>query len=177
MSNDYLYHYGVPGMKWGIRRTPAQLGRTTSSTKKKSTSKSLSTFKRKKKPAKPVVQKPVKKKLKDMSDDEIREKVQRLKLEKEFKSLEREVRASETSKGKKFVMDVLEMAGKDVATQTTKYLMSGGINQIAKAIGIKNGTVVLKSKDGKPLIDDDGFEKTVKVFKDIVDAEKWPSKK
>lgn len=27
MSNE-LYHYGVKGMKWGVRRTPAQLGRT-----------------------------------------------------------------------------------------------------------------------------------------------------
>lgn len=33
MSN-YLAHYGVLGMKWGVRRTPAQLGRTMSTRKR-----------------------------------------------------------------------------------------------------------------------------------------------
>ena len=26
MSQDYLMHYGIKGMKWGVRRTPEQLG-------------------------------------------------------------------------------------------------------------------------------------------------------
>ena len=33
--NDYLYHHGIKGMKWGVRRTPAQLGHDVKKTTKK----------------------------------------------------------------------------------------------------------------------------------------------
>jgi flagellar motor component MotA len=29
MNNNYLAHYGILGMRWGVRRTPAQLGYVT----------------------------------------------------------------------------------------------------------------------------------------------------
>lgn len=36
MSEIWIYHYGVKGMKWGVRRTPEQLGHTKKSIAKKS---------------------------------------------------------------------------------------------------------------------------------------------
>ena len=35
MYDDYIFHYGIKGMKWGIRRTPEQLGHAVSKAKKK----------------------------------------------------------------------------------------------------------------------------------------------
>jgi len=35
MDKRELYHYGIKGMRWGVRRTPAQLGKKTGSSKTK----------------------------------------------------------------------------------------------------------------------------------------------
>lgn len=35
MNKDELYHYGVPGMKWGVRRSEAKLSRVSNRSKKR----------------------------------------------------------------------------------------------------------------------------------------------
>lgn len=44
MENNELQHHGIKGMKWGVRRTPSQLGHPSSSSKKSGGSSSLKQF-------------------------------------------------------------------------------------------------------------------------------------
>lgn len=101
ITEDELAHYGKAGMKWGVRKGVATSGRTAASTT----------------PAKP--------KAKDLSDDELKTHINRLKLEKEYTKLS----APEINRGRKIVGDLLLDVGKK---QAADYLN----REIGKAIAI-----------------------------------------
>lgn len=118
MENS-LQHYGVLGMKWGVRRTPAQLGKNKSSRKKRGFL-----------GAKQKSESSSKKTVKDMTDDEIRKKISRLELEKRYKDLLKAENQPRNSRGKAFVTDILEKSGKNIGTQLTTYTLGTAVNRM-----------------------------------------------
>ena len=99
MSKE-LNHYGVKGMRWGIRRSKLQLSRGKRSSK-------LSADKQRK----VSMRKDVKNR-RTMSTSDLKNKIERLKMQKQLKDLTEE----ELSPGKSFMKRVLSTSGQKVAT-------------------------------------------------------------
>lgn len=151
--DDEFYHYGVKGMKWGVRRTPAQLGHVTDSAKKaasavgkavgsagKKAATAVSEHRaasKKKKADKQEVerQKKLRKKpISEMTDDELKERIARLELEKRYA----EISPKSVKTGESWLNRALKQAGessvKNLAEQTFDTLGGEGINRIAAAL-------------------------------------------
>lgn len=105
MESDVLAHYGVLGMKWGVRRYQNKDGTYTSEGKNryKKSPEQLESESQKKSDAKNRG---------TLTNAQLREKIERLKLERELNELTK----SELSAGKKFVEDVLKDVGKKTLT-------------------------------------------------------------
>lgn len=102
-----LYHHGILGMKWGVRRTPEQLARARGSSKKSSSDDYHEDYKKAHDS----------KNVKSMSDKELRERLNRLQMEKQYSQLS----DNNVNKGKQY-MDKVIKAGTTVAAVTTTAL-------------------------------------------------------
>lgn len=191
MENNELQHWGVKGMKWGVRRYQNKDGTLTPAGKKRyaeemarldKESKILKNKQRTKaqldkldakrreveeqkrslsgKDEKPKIAKPAseKKKLSDLSNEELEAKIARLKLEKSYKDLVNEINNPSkpnqgnkggqnnepVSKGKAFVDHVGKKIIVPAATDASKEILKNAIKN-----GIDNFVKELKDDDKK----------------------------
>lgn len=130
-----LQHHGILGMKWGVRRYQNADGTLTAAGKARKNEKKTDETTQKDSSKSSVSgskSSSTTKKLNEMTDAELKEKINRLQLEKQYKELSSNENQVKISRGKKFVVDVLEASGKNIATQAVTYAMGTAVN---KAVG------------------------------------------
>lgn len=96
--NDALMHYGVKGMKWGVRRSDSRSANSKDHGERAAD-----------KAAKSERKKDVKKR-RMLTTEDLKSKIERLKIEKQFKDLTEE----DIAPGKKMAKDILKSAGTKV---------------------------------------------------------------
>ena len=137
LGADYLEHYGVKGMKWGVRKRSKT---RVSSSGARSTSPNPSS----KVSAPTTRDKRVKalKNRRELSDSDIKDFTSRLQSEKQLKALLDE----DVSPGRTFIKKVMSDAGKQAATKlATNAIIYGTTKTMGKAFGSE----LEKARSGK----------------------------
>ena len=130
MENSQLYHHGILGMKWGVRRFQNKDGSLTSDGKRHLEQNSKAKQGNNKKKKGHTTNKG--KSINELIDDELRKRINRLELEKRYEALSKKEQKAKMFDGKRFVTQVLENSGKVVATQLSTYVMGNMVNKVAQ---------------------------------------------
>lgn len=158
--SDTLQHHGVLGMKWGRRKASAAYRSAASASVakdkssgnkvsirtannnarkagKKAYSESVKIDKADVKKARAAIKKAKYEKKhpeKRMSDDELKNHLQRLNMEKQYKQLTKDVNPTTVDTGKKYTTDILKSVGTTAVATTATITLYNNIGTISKII-------------------------------------------
>lgn len=135
MELNELAHHGVKGQKWGVRRTPEQLGHKP---------KSKSTEKREREDREHA-----RSETKMLSDEELRSRVKRLQLEKQYRELLSSEEKSKIIDGRALVSSILSESIKELGKSSVHYTVGGAINKVTRTDMIGGNVAKFTSKTGK----------------------------
>lgn len=143
MDNE-LYHHGVKGMKWGVRKS---LVRSSSGTTRKQKSNTLSLFKKKTRKVSVSKSSPAQTtSIKDMSDEELRRKIERVRLEQQYRQLSPGTVSKGQEIAKRVMNNVIVPAAEDLGKQVVKSFMAKGVN---KALSLEGDSRVYANNKKK----------------------------
>lgn len=114
MSDIALYHYGIKGMKWGVRRYQNKDGTYTAAGKKRR-EKSISP----------------REEAKSLSDDELRKRINRMNMEKQYVNL---INERNVSKGKQFMKKAAKAGATAATISSTALTLYSNSERIGKIV-------------------------------------------
>ena len=136
-NEEMLEHHGIKGQKWGVRRFQNKDGTRTALGKKRESSPDA----KEKEARKADV-----KNRRTMSDADLKKRIERMRLEKKYKTLVDE----DTAPGKRYVSEILSAAGKKTLTIAAAGALAYGVKAaMTKEFDLKEAAQYIAANPNK----------------------------